>query len=217
MSRAPRARRSGGNSTFEEVSMTKTMRVMGWSSSVSTVALLASSASAEVAAEPGVQEHSHSEAAESSGELRTARNVLYAELGGNGFAYTLNYERFVNDDVALRAGVGFISASTPNAGGGSASAGVYWAPLMVNYLGIGGRSSKLELGVGVVPFYFSASVSDGFVKDSASGVHLVGTASIAYRYVPPEGGFNFKVGVAPLFSSAFGMLAIPGLAFGMAF
>ena len=35
---------------------------------------------------------------------RSARNAIYIELGGNGAWYSLNYERFVMDEAAIRIG-----------------------------------------------------------------------------------------------------------------
>ena len=42
--------------------------------------------------------------AAASAQERTARNGLYVELGGNAGVWSLNYERFVTDDVSLRIG-----------------------------------------------------------------------------------------------------------------
>jgi hypothetical protein len=148
-------------------------------------------------------------------EDRTAHNALYVELLGNAIFYSLNYERFIIDSVAARIGLGYFSVSV-STGDESASATVLTAPLMVNYLGIGGASHKLELGVGVLIVYASGSVDTLAAESEGSGVGFVGSGSIAYRYVPYDGGFNFKIGLAPLFGG-FGFLPWPALALGAAF
>lgn len=144
---------------------------------------------------------------------RTAHNAVYLELGGNGIFYSLNYERFLSDALALRIGIGYFSISASSSEG-DASVGVLWLPIMVNYLGIGGLDHKMELGIGVLPIFASGSADTLAVESSGSGVAAAGTASIAYRYVPHDGGFNFKIGLTPLFGS-FGFLPWLGIAFGV--
>ncbi len=124
---------------------------------------------------------------------RKAQQAFYLELGGNGILYSLNYERFVSQTVSLRVGGGYYSVSTPNGPDVGASASISWIPLLVNYLGVGSGDNRLELGVGVVPIYATAAVDTGAAEASSSGVLLTGTASVAYRYIPRDGGFNFKV------------------------
>jgi hypothetical protein len=152
-------------------------------------------------------------------DARTAHNALYVELLGNGLFYSLNYERIFGDSVAARIGVGYFSVSVTGTSGGesaSANASILTLPLMVNYLGIGSRSHKFELGIGVLLIYASGSVDTLAAESDGSGVGIVGTGSLAYRYVPYDGGFNLKVGLMPLFGS-FGFLPWPGLALGAVF
>jgi len=139
---------------------------------------------------------------------RTAKNAIYIELGGNGAWYSLNYERFVFDDAAIRIGGMFMSLSaTATSGGSTASASASWfaAPLMFSYLGIGSANHKLELGAGATMMYFSGSGTNNFSSSiTASGFVMAPTATVGYRYVPTDGGFNFKAGFTPFLIAAGG-------------
>lgn len=149
---------------------------------------------------------------------RTAKNTLFVELLGNGLFYTFNYERFVNNDIALRVGLGYFSISTgSSSGNGSGHAALLSLPLMFEYMGIGSADDKLELGIG--PLIFYASGSGSFIGDTAktSGTFLFGTATVGYRHVPHDGGFNFKIGFTPIFGK-FGFIPyLPGIGAGATF
>jgi hypothetical protein len=139
---------------------------------------------------------------------RSARNAIYIELGGNGAWYSLNYERFVMDDAALRVGGMFMSLSASASSGGTtstASASWFAAPLMFSYLGVGSENHKLELGAGATVMYFSGSGTNNFSSSiKASGFVMAPTATVGYRYVPTDGGFNFKAGFTPFLIAAAG-------------
>ena len=130
-----------------------------------------------------------------------AQNALYAELGGNSGWYSLNYERFLKPDMAIRVGLSYMSVTaTAGSGMDSASANATWAtlPVMFEYLGVHAGSHALELGGGVNFMYFSGSAATFDATAMSSGVIPVGTATIGYRYSNPEGGFVFRAGYTPL-------------------
>ena len=67
------------------------------------------------------------------------QNDIYLELGGTSLLYSLNYERFLNPDLAIRVGFSFISVSAVASNGMTTdSATASWAtvPLMAEYTGI---------------------------------------------------------------------------------
>lgn len=130
-------------------------------------------------------------------EKPAAQNSLYLELGGSSLAYSLNYERFVRPDVAIRVGFSYMSV-TATAGTDSASASWLTIPVMAEYLGIHSGSHALELGAGVDFMYFSGKASTFDDSVMASGVFPVGAATIGYRYSDPKGGFLFRAAYTPL-------------------
>jgi hypothetical protein len=149
-------------------------------------------------------------------KTRTAKNGLFVELLGNGLFYSLNYERFVTDDIAIRGGIGYFSLSASGSSA-SASASILSVPLMFEYMGIGSADDKLELGIGPLIFYASAAASGIGDTTKGSGTFLFGTATIGYRHIPHDGGFNFKIGFTPIFGK-FGFVPyLPGIGAGAVF
>lgn len=138
---------------------------------------------------------------------RTARNGLYVELGGSAGAWSLNYERFVTDDVSLRVGGSYMSVTDSL----RTSVSLATFPLTASYLGLRSGSHAFELGAGVV--FASASISSTSAGVEAFGSGVIGTAIVGYRLAPPAGGFNLRIAFTPLFGSG-GFFAWGGLALG---
>lgn len=144
-------------------------------------------------------------------------NTIFLELGGNGLLYSLNYERVLPSDVALRAGFGYISVS---ATGGGASANVSWVtiPVTFSYLGIGGGSAKLELGAGAAFTRISGASTTSIGDEIEAGVFVPLASFIAgLRIAPPGGGFNFKLAFTPFWHPDTDFTPWGGLAFGVGF
>lgn len=135
---------------------------------------------------------------------RTAKNLLFVELGGNGGVYSINYARFIGDDFMFRLGAEYFAFSFLGS-----EVSVFLAPIVVSYLGIGTADHKLELGVGAVLGYASTTGSE--LVSGGQGLAYGATGTIGYRYVPHDGGFTFNVGFTPIFGDGF----FPG--FGMGF
>jgi len=121
----------------------------------------------------------------------------------------------LSEHFSIRAGIGYFGLSA-SSGSTSASVGFTMIPIVANYLA-GARAHKFELGLGVVPVIVSGSASDdGIGKVSGSATGVIGTGVIGYRFAPLEGGFNFRVGLTPVFGS-WGFLPWPGISFGYGF
>ena len=144
---------------------------------------------------------------------RTANSTIFLELGGNAFFYSLNYERVLPSDVALRAGFGYMSASA--AGGGAGTNVTYLGiPLTFSYLGV----NMLELGAGALFARFSGSASAGFGDEIKAGVFVpLATFIAGLRIAPAGGGFNFKLSFTPAWHPDVGFFPWGGLAFGVGF
>lgn len=135
---------------------------------------------------------------------RDANNSFFLEGAGPGLLYSINYERIVESDWALRVGFSYASIS---ASSGSSSASASWVavPVTASYLGLREGNHVLELGVGATGIYASGAGSIGVNAASGSGMTALGTAMIGYRRQPVNGGFQFRIG--------FEALAGKGLAF----
>ncbi len=129
-------------------------------------------------------------------KLSMQKNTLFVELGGNGFFYSLNYDRILLDYSTWK-----ISARI----GGMYMPGIFEVnrhlislPLEVAYLK-GRGNHHLELAVGVTPIY------DIFPRYDYTGrqytgqqLLLIGVARIGYRYQKREGGVFYRAGFTPL-------------------
>jgi hypothetical protein len=135
---------------------------------------------------------------------REAKNAIYLDLAGPGLFYSINYDREVIPDLAVRIGLSYLSvgASTGDGTNSVSAKFSYLAiPITASYLGIGSKSNMLELGGGPVIMNLSGS---GFVesddeKVAAGGSYttLALTALAGYRHQPEDGGFVFRIGASP--------------------
>ncbi len=138
---------------------------------------------------------------------RTAVNSVFAEGLGPGLAYSLNYERTLENDFGLRIGASYMSlGASVSSGSGtlSASAGWYSVPFVASYLGIASGNHVLELGIGGIFLHGSGSGSGFGMSASEAGNFLLGTAVIGYRRQPVNGGFMFRIGVSALAGKGLG-------------
>jgi hypothetical protein len=127
-----------------------------------------------------------------------AKNTFFAELGGAGLIYSLNYDRLLSPSWSVRGGLSFLGASV-GTGSSSAGFGLVTIPLTTSYLfNLGGSSSHIELGGGVTGLIGSVSGTVFGGTNSASGFLPMITGIVGYRLQPAEGGFNFRAGVTPL-------------------
>ena len=123
-----------------------------------------------------------------------APNAVYAEALGNGFVYSLNYERLFNDRLAGRFGLLY--------------AGGWGAPLMANFL-VGRGRRHLEVGLGVVLLSATHMADDLGVREEHLS-NVMASCTIGYRYQDPAGGLMFRVGFTPLFSYSFDAKGLRG-------
>lgn len=131
-----------------------------------------------------------------------APNAIYIEGLGAGIAYSINYERLVIEDLALRIGFSYLSLgrSINEASGGQITeAKIFTFPLTLSYLGVRSRSNALELGGGATLVYASGTGSGFGLSASGSGVAPIGTVLVGYRYHPFGGaGLQFRIGAMAL-------------------
>ena len=129
-----------------------------------------------------------------------AKNQVYLELGGCGLTYSINYERLVSENIALRGGIGI----TP--GWFFVDGTMFTIPVTGSYL-IGEGSSKLELGLGATYITFSDVEIFGLPTGSSSFIAFDGI--IGYRGGHPSGGFVFRIAFNPMYSAEFEPHFIP--------
>jgi hypothetical protein len=152
-------------------------------------------------------------------EERTAFNSIYAELGGSGLYYSVNFDRIVHDLLSVRVGFMYMSiTSTATAGSTSASstATTMAFPILANFI-VGSLKHKLEVGAGMDLFYFSNEAKAFGTSASASGFAPWPTGVVGYRLIPGDGGFTFRASFTPTYIPDYGVWWWGGVSFGYAF
>lgn len=134
---------------------------------------------------------------------RTASNSIFAEGLGPGLLYSLNYERTLGNDFAVRIGTSYMSLGASNSVGG-VSVGFLSVPLVASYLGLSSGNHVLELGVGGIFIHASGEARAGGITLAGAGNTIWGTALIGYRRHPVNGGFMFRVGMSALVGKGLG-------------
>lgn len=132
--------------------------------------------------------------------ISPVKNQVYLELGGDGLTYSINYERLVSENFALRGGIGvtpgllFIDGT------------LFTIPISGSYL-IGGEFSKLELGLGAT--YITSTDIEFFDLPAGAFSTVAINGIIGYRGGNPRGGFIFRIAFNPMYSSEFEPNFIP--------
>jgi hypothetical protein len=141
---------------------------------------------------------------------RTARNVVFVEGLGNGFLYSVNYERFLWDAVSLRAG---FSAWTNNSDPQFIQDNIT-VPILINFL-TSESEHNFEGGIGI-------TIWQNTITSYPTRTTILAALRLGYRYQPLKGGFVFGIAFTPLFNPFFsrgssGIEAWGGISLGWSF
>jgi len=112
---------------------------------------------------------------------REGNNLLFFEVGGAGFLYSINYERFFSDNFSVRIGFEYFN--------GCCSQSTTIIPITANFyfpVSQNGRHN-IELSAGISPY-------SGW--NDNSGVYFTG--SVGYRYIPRVHGVTTFIGFTPI-------------------
>jgi len=118
------------------------------------------------------------------------RNTLYAEAFGQGFCYSINYDRLFNTEKrfvnSFTAGFVYVPQSM---GFGD---GVYCGiPISYNWL-LGKKSHHLEVGIGLTSLVVNPN------SNMWSDFYTYLTPKIGYRYQRPNGGLFLRATATPM-------------------
>jgi hypothetical protein len=150
-----------------------------------------------------------------------APNSIFAEGLGAGLAYSINYERLVLDELAVRVGFSYLSvgASATDSSGSTTTASATFVsfPITASYLGIRSGKHALELGGGTTLTYTSASAGTlGVSSASGSGLTPFGVLMVGYRLHPVDhAGFQFRIGAMALAAKGLGFSSTNPDSFGV--
>ena len=118
--------------------------------------------------------------------------AIYFLIGGSGPLLSVNYDRRFGKKVngaGFAVGLGFY---------GESGVSIFSVPVSLNYL-FGRSSHFFEIAGGAT--FVSGTVTDFFDDESTSGSGFIFHLNAGYRYQPTRGGFFFRGGISPLFSS----------------
>ncbi len=120
------------------------------------------------------------------------KNTIYAEAFGQGFCWSMNYDRLINTHKkvynSFTVGVVYVPKQI-QFGDGS----YFGVPVSYNWL-FGKKSHHLELGVGITGL---ASKSD-YGLTTINNFYTYLTPKIGYRFQRPQGGLFLKVTATPM-------------------
>jgi len=138
-------------------------------------------------------------------QQRYASSSLFLEGGGPGLLYSVNYEILFDGDYGIRAGFSYqpLSASSSPTGG-SGRASLFTIPILLTHL-VSFRSSALELGGGATIIKADGAGSGSGLSVPSPGTTVIGTATLGYRFQPPAGGMQFRIGVEALVGKGLAM------------
>jgi hypothetical protein len=149
--------------------------------------------------------------------------TFFFELLGPGAVYSVNYDIRFNkrqDGWGGRAGISYYADDSEH---------IFTVPVVINYLA-GKRGKYFEVGAGIT--YYNANTGDVFFSEQYNVDYsnggtvyykrsnqngVLGTLNFGYRYQPIDGGFSFRGGVSPIFSSSQFTPFWPYISFGYAF
>lgn len=121
-----------------------------------------------------------------------AKNALFAELGGNGFLFSVNYERLIHKNIGIRIGYG---------------GRVY--PVMINFYGNG--NNKIEAGFGIS--YIAEEIQ--FFDNQKT--MLIAT-TLGLRHQKSAGGTVVRLSFTPFYNPTTGkVLLFGGISLGWSF
>lgn len=140
--------------------------------------------------------------AQDEAELFTAKNAIYAEVGGNSSLYALNYSRIFHQKGRLKisASAGLSMRYT------KASEPIYpsfWSPSLSSEITafLGKSRHHVEFGTGFLTsqnrdFIFDTNYQNN-IREQVYWDQFI-TGRIGYRYQKPDGGFFFRAGYTPV-------------------
>ena len=117
-----------------------------------------------------------------------ANNIIYLDLGifftggASAIGVGLNYERMLNDNISIRAGVNIGMLAAGRSGDAFSGSGIGF-PVSVNYMT--NNKNKFEIGGGAGPYI-------GFGNKK---VKILPAVRLGYRYQTDEEGMMYRAGV----------------------
>ena len=129
-------------------------------------------------------------------KAQTSKNSVVFELGGNGFGYSINYERYFVSNVNGRVGFSFFYVRENQT---EKTLSVMSYPISTNYLfDIGGEKHFIETGIGVMNLLTSGDLVE---YKGVTNFYINPFLNLGYRYRSQEKKITFKAGITPFYGT----------------
>lgn len=118
------------------------------------------------------------------------RNTIYAEAFGQGFCYSINYDRLIETEKRFMhsATVGVVFVPQSMQFGDGTYVGM---PFSYNWL-LGKKSHHVEFGIGLTALFVNPN------SHTVSDFYTYLTPKLGYRFQRPNGGVFFRVTATPM-------------------
>ena len=137
------------------------------------------------------------------------RNVVYAELGGAGGIFSLNYERLTEQGIYFRGGTGFWSLTNLDAVHENITNIVAGATKRFDISDLLGRGEGriVEAGFAIVAGTYKRTRYDATEID---GSYASLAPTVGLREEPPASGLTYRITLSPLIPFVICASAFPG-------
>lgn len=125
-------------------------------------------------------------------DVSNYKNAVMLEIGGNGFIYSVNYERFLSKNINGRAGFSgwkIIENQT------NKSMIVISFPISFNYLiNLSNQKHFIETGIGVMNLITSGDLVE---YKGVTNYYLNPFINLGYIYKPTKNRLSYRAGLSP--------------------
>lgn len=127
-----------------------------------------------------------------SQETSSYKNAVVFDLGGNGLAYSINYERSLSSKINARAGFSFWRINENQT---AKSLIVMSYPISFNYMiNLSDERHFIETGLGIMNLLTSGDLVE---YKGITNYYLNPFLNLGYRYKPAKNRFVYRAGLSP--------------------
>lgn len=124
--------------------------------------------------------------------VKSTHNAIVLDIGGNGLAYSINYERTLSSSFHLRAGVSFWKMHEIQT---EKSLLVMAYPISINHLiNLSHQKHFIETGVGIMNLITTGDLVE---YKGITNYYMNPFANLGYRYLPAKNRMVYRAGLSP--------------------
>jgi hypothetical protein len=125
-------------------------------------------------------------------QAQERKNSIGFEFGGGGLAYSINYERHINEKFISRIGFSFLNITERQT---EKTLTVMSYPISVSYLiNLSGQKHFLETGIGAMNLFTTGDLVE---FKGVSNIFLNPFVNLGYRFASTSNPLIYKIGLSP--------------------